>query len=507
MDQAVEGTARHFSRRVAAMKSAVEGARQAGSMDDFVRAASAALVELAATWSPAPLAGILGDAIELAAWEGREATFGDAEAANFAAEAVRLSFREQIDFLAQKRVRPTRRWTDAMQGDHDRAFVVAGATDTAMLEEMQSALIRAAREGLTIDDFAEDFDRIADAFGWVPRGNRDWRIRTIFETNLRTSFMAGRLRQMRDPDVVKLRPYWQYIHGESRVPLVPRKLHLDWDGLVLMWDDPWWETHFPPNDWLCSCGVRTLSKRDLKRLGKDGPDEAPLDALLPVIRNGELVMQPQGVGTGWDYMPGDLWERGLVPSALLGDPEAEETGELGLHHRVEIDRAEPLENLLENATPFTARVLPDDMPERAYVEALLRPLGSRDGRAVLFTDKAGQALAISGQLFYGNDGRWKGGKRGHATHAGLIAETLMDPDEIWLGVRDVPIDGQPGAFDRTLTRRYVKVDPTNALTVVLEMGRKVWREITGYASFARSKPDHRHIDRQRVGKLLWKRKD
>jgi len=45
-----------------------------------------------------------------------------------------------------------------------------------------------------------------------------------------------------------------------------------------------------------------------------------------------------------------------------------------------------------------------------------------------------------------------------------------------------------------------------ALVVLFEMGRKFWREITGYAALNRSKPDHRHIDAQRIGKLVWKRK-
>ncbi|MFT3687806.1 MAG: phage minor head protein [Paenirhodobacter sp.] len=88
-----------------------------------------------------------------------------------------------------------------------------------------------------------------------------WRIRTIFATNSRTSYMAGRLAMMRDPDVVRIQPWWQYIHAESRTPMAPRPQHLFWDRLVLRWGDPWWDIHFPPNDWMCSCGVRAMSER------------------------------------------------------------------------------------------------------------------------------------------------------------------------------------------------------------------------------------------------------
>lgn len=467
-------------------------------------------MELAAIWTPAPLAGVLGSAMELAAWEGREMVFLDGElpAAEFAFEANRQAFKEQIDYLRQKRVRPTKRWTDALGGDHDRAFVIARATDTAMLEEFQAAIIQVAEEGRYVDDFAKDFDRIVEKYGWEYRGERNWRIRTIFETNIRTSFMAGRLRQMRDPDVVKLRPYWQYLHGDSRIPKVPRKQHVAWNNLVLMWDDPWWEVHFPPNDWRCSCGVRTLSRRDLERQGKTGPDEAPKDALLPMIdkATGQMVMQPMGIGQGWDHMPGDLWERGLVPSALLNDPAAVPSGDLRGSNLVRIDPAEPIAELLARARKFKAKPLVEGLSEEAYTEAFLTPFGAVPGQAKLWTDASGGRLVISDQMFFRPDGTWKGDKRGHGTYAALLAEAIMDPDEIWLGLRQVKDHSFPGFAEPMVTRRYIRVDPDTALFTLFEIGRRNWGAVTGYASFNRSKPDFSHIDKQRVGKLIWKRK-
>ncbi len=447
--------------------------------------------------------------LELAGLEGREAAFADGDDAPGFAEPdfTRQEFREQIDFLTQKRLKPTRAWTDAMHGDHDRAFVVAGVTDLAMLEEFHAAVIEGART-YDIKAFAGEFDRLVEKYGWDYNGGRDWRIRTIFETNIRTSYMAGRLKQMRDPNRVKSFPYWQYLHAENRVPMSPRAQHVAWDGMVLKWDDPWWDIHFPPNDWLCSCGVRALMEHQLAALGKSGPDKAPEIVTRPYTRkvSGETVQLPVGVGYGWDYMPGSLWERGLVPSTLLDDPLASKVADLRGRNLVEIDQPEPMADLLAKAKPFRSKVMVADLPVEDYARAFLSEFGADIGEAVRWQDAAGGQLVISDQLFRNAAGDWKGGKRGHGDHALLLAEAIKDPDEIWLGLREVPVSDQPDFVDLVLTRRYIRVDPKTSLFSMFEMGRIAWQGVTGYASWNRAKPDYRHIDKQRVGKLLWKRK-
>ncbi|MDN5785737.1 PBECR2 nuclease fold domain-containing protein [Pseudorhodobacter sp.] len=452
---------------------------------------------------------LLGQAMELAALEGREAVYAEAFDGKAYGEPdfSRQEFREQIDFLTQKRPKPTRVWTDAMHGMHDRSFVVAGANDIAMLEEFHAAMIEGART-YDIKAFGSEFDRIVEKYGWSYNGGRNWRVRTIFETNIRTSYMAGRLKQMRDPELVKLQPYWLYRHADTRVPKSPRALHVSWDGLVLAWDDPWWDIYFPPNDWVCSCGVHGLSRGDLRRLGKAGPDKAPEIVRKPFTHeaSGVTVDLPEGTGYGWDYMPGDQWERGLVPSALLNDPAASPTGDLRGHNLVSIDLPEPIADLVGKAKPFTATVLQPGLPMEDYVRAFLEPFGAKPGEAKLWQDAAGQKLVISDDLFRAHSGGWKGLKRGHGDHAALLAEAIMDPDEIWLGLREVPVLGLPDYVEQMITRRYIRVDPKTALQVLYEVGQKQWGAVTGYASFNRSKPDYRHIDKQRVGKLLWKRK-
>lgn len=502
--RAVEAAQRHFERRIAAIRAVISSAEDFGS-------ASRGILELGATWTPNTLAAQLSQAMELAALEGREAVFAEleeeeADAPSFVSSGfVRQEFREQIDFLTQKRPKPTRAWTDAMHGVHDRAFVVAGATDLAMLEEFQAAIVTGA-ETYDIGAFAGEFDRLVEKHGWSYNGGREWRIRTIFETNIRTSYMAGRLRQMRDPDVVKLRPYWQYLHADTRQPIEPRPLHLSWDGLVLMWDDPWWDTHFPPNDWVCSCGVRTLSRGDLKRLGKSGPDTAPTSNFKTHTRRdtGETVLLPEGVGYGWDYMPGDKWERGLVPSALIDEAGGLEPDG---RHRVVIDEPGPLEDLIDAGRAFESQLLQEGLSDETYVRAFLDVFGLEPGQSILWEDQAGGLVPISDELFRDRRGDYKIGKRGRGPYLAQLAETLRDPDEIWMGVaakRD-PIDGD--MEELVVDRRYVRTDAQTGTLVVFEIGRKYWEAVTAFSpADKKGKPDIKAFNRRRGGKLLWKRK-
>lgn len=500
-EQLEDATLPHFQRRLDAIRGAFD------QSTDWTQA-SAFLLDLAALWSPDRLASTVRDGMNLAAQLGREAVFLDAEQSESFADVdvFRQTFQEQIDYLRQKRPVPTKAWTDAMRGIHDRSFVIAGATDLDMLSDFQNVIIKAIEDGTTLEDFRKEFDLIVAQYGWSYKGERGWRTRVIFETNIRTSYMAGRLKQMRDPDVVKLRPFWQYRHGETRVPMHPRRLHLSWHGRILLHDDPWWETHFPPNGWGCSCGVRTLSRADLKRLGKDGPDQAPEDLFSPVIDpvTGRLTEKPQGIDYGWDYMPGHLWEQGLTPSAIMDE------GILLPNHprmAVAVDEPEPMETLLAKAKPFKSKPLSEGLSPEDYLAAFLEPFGASPEQAVLFVDKAGNRIPISDQLFRDRAGQLKIMKRGRNILTPLMAETLIDPDEIWVGVARKVSAADGETEELVVDRRYIRVDRKSGIQIVFEIGQKFWEAITAYnPTTKKGEVDYSAIDRRRGGKLVYKRK-
>ena len=184
------------------------------------------------------------------------------------------------------------------------------------MTDFRAAVDKAINEGTTLEEFRQDFDRIVAAHGWDYNGGRDWRSRVIYETNLNTAYAAGRYEQL------QAAPYWQYVHADWVTN--PRHQHLAWDGLVLARDDPWWQTHYPPNGWGCQCTVRGLWRRDLERLGKDAPDEAPEVHLVERLigprnpRGPRLVQVPEGIDPGFEYIPGSSRQRGAAQGNMGG---------------------------------------------------------------------------------------------------------------------------------------------------------------------------------------------
>ncbi|WP_235179913.1 phage minor head protein [Pseudomonas aeruginosa] len=162
-----------------------------------------------------------------------------------ALRATSLPFAEQNQFFRRKLNLPTNAWTDIYTREHDYAFVVAGANRDDLVQDFRQAVEKAIADGTTLEEFRRDFDRIVAKYGWSYRGGRNWRSRVIYETNMRSSYMAGRLEQLMA--VREERPYWQYLHSDAVEH--PRPKHESWNGLVLRWDDPWWQYHFPINAW------------------------------------------------------------------------------------------------------------------------------------------------------------------------------------------------------------------------------------------------------------------
>lgn len=415
-----------------------------------------------------------------------------------AVQGSMLPFQEAEDFFRQKVSLPTQAWDDLRHGAHVRAFSVAGMTRDDMLTETRAMIDRARKDGLPFEEFRASFGQMVERTGWkfnsvgkTDAERIDWRARIIWKTNARTAYMAGRYRQMTDPDVLRFRPYWQYRHGDS---LHPRQMHLAWDGMVLLATAPWWSVHYPPNGFGCSCSVEALSARDLSRIGKAGPDPAPEDQSYPGKdpRTGEPETRWPGIDRGWEYNVGQEWMTGVVPREL-----AEPLAPFGAETAPRAD----LPPLPEPTPVDPARLMPDGLPDEDYVDAFLGEFGATRETPAIWRDPSGGIVVIDRSLFERRtpDGTVIGSKAqkyGRHRYMRLLADAIKAPDEIWADWAETP---SGPALRRSYLRR-IQIEKNKALFVLFGWTPRGWAGVTTFDAKSA------YIERQRRGALLYRRK-
>lgn len=260
------------------------------------------IIDLWGEMDPSALGTIIAQGMMLADMSGRyEVTqetgkkksraFSDPELT----EVFNLPFQEQEAFFEKKLNIPTLKWDDLWKDQHSKGFMVAGAYKADLLDDFRGAVTKAKKEGITLEQFRDDFDKIVSKHGWAYNGSRDWRSQVIYDTNIRASYAAGRWEQLTDPDIKKAFGYLVYRHGDSRQP---RLMHLSWDGTTLPVNDPWWKTHFVPNGWGCRCQIFAADTADYQAAKAQGKGDAPLSPIDPATG------APIGIDKGWDYNPG-----------------------------------------------------------------------------------------------------------------------------------------------------------------------------------------------------------
>lgn len=239
---------------------------------------------------------------------------------------IGLAPSDAIRFFRKKINMPSKRWGELEAQAHGTQFAVAGATSKALLDDFRVAINKALVDGTTLAEFRKDFDTIVKRHGWAYNGTPGWRSAIIYETNLTSAYAAGRYKQMTTPEALDIFPYWRYRHHACAHP---RPQHVAWDGMVLRADDPWWNTHYPPNGWRCHCTVEPVSRRDLKRYNWTVSEAPPLNE--KPWRNpatGKTVMVPDGIDPGFQSNPGRDWlenEKSRAALRMTLDVQPKET--------------------------------------------------------------------------------------------------------------------------------------------------------------------------------------
>jgi len=223
--------------------------------------------------------------------------------------------KEAIEFFRSKGYKIGFSWEDVWQQEHQAAFTVAKVTQLDILRDIRGGIDSALVDGTTFEDFRKNLKPLLMEKGWwgkaemtdpvtgetnlVQLGSTR-RLRTIFDTNLRTAHSEGQWQRIEAAK--KSFPYLRYNANNSEHP---RMEHSSWDNLVLPADDPFWQAHFPVKAWGCKCNVTQMNGKMLEQRGLK-VSESPKVPQYEYInkRTGDIQKIPRGVDPSFNYPPG-----------------------------------------------------------------------------------------------------------------------------------------------------------------------------------------------------------
>lgn len=399
-----------------------------------------------------------------------------------------VPFDEAIDFLKQKVRLPTRRWTDLWEGQHARAFVVAGAVQDDILADFQTSLLKSIESGGTKEQWRDEFERIAQSWtgDWRGKGTergRAWRSSVIWDTNCRMAYAAGQWKQIQQAK--EGRPYLLYSAVlDSRT----RPDHARWNGTILPVDDPWWHTHYPPNGWYCRCQVIQLSQRDLDRRGWQVSEPPTVQMVSRSIRvRGEpvAIQVPDGIDPGFGHNIGIAgWGRDAQALRMRAEPEAMRPLIAPGGNRPA--DPEPLE-------PMAAGVA---LGRRADSEVELRAAlrAAIGGDEAVFSDPLGGRVLITQALV---DHMLELGRRtdGREQYFPLIPQLISGPQEVWVGFAEGAESGRVA-----IRRRYVsllRVGKTRVIGLAADVAEGQWLAATFFRG------EQSGLKNLRTGLRIW----
>ena len=242
---------------------------------------------------------------------------------------------DAIAYLQSKGLRITFNWQEMLDEAHARAFTVAKAMRLDVLRDIRGGLLDAMREGKTLRQFQDDLTPQLQAKGWwgkqivvgadgqaqqVQLGSPR-RLKTIYQTNLQSAYMAGRAKAQMQASSF---PYLMYVAVmDSRT----RPSHAALNGRIWRKDDPVWQSIGPPNGFNCRCRTRSLTEGQMQREGLSlseppevltrvvdaGADQATGE-LFPTVQTGVRVKDARG-------RESTMWvDAGFNSSPLAGHP-------------------------------------------------------------------------------------------------------------------------------------------------------------------------------------------
>lgn len=220
-------------------------------------------------------------------------------------KAFYMEPKEVVKYFESKGLTTSFDWHEVYEDAHAKAFTVAKMTQADLLKDTHDMLTTAIKEGWSEGKFRKNATELFEKKGWTgfkevynektgetrtvelgtPR-----RIKKIFQCNMHSAYAVGRYKSQLER--AEVAPYFQYVcilDGRTR------PAHRAMNGKVFRYDDPIWNTMYPPNGWNCRCMVRQLSEGDIRRKGLKV--ETSEGHLTEVTENVGGEMKPNSVYT------------------------------------------------------------------------------------------------------------------------------------------------------------------------------------------------------------------
>lgn len=166
-------------------------------------------------------------------------------------------------------------YDEIMHEAHHKTFTIAKITQIDLLYDIKESLQKALAKGQSFNAWKKDITPTLQKAGWLGKtqvinpttketkeiyvGSK--RLKTIYYTNIRTSYNQARAREQYN---LPHSTYLRYVAiDDNRVRQSHKSLH----GLILHRDHAFWKTCYPPNAWNCRCRVQSYSKAQIEKRG------------------------------------------------------------------------------------------------------------------------------------------------------------------------------------------------------------------------------------------------
>jgi SPP1 gp7 family putative phage head morphogenesis protein len=296
-------------------------------------------------------------------------------------------FAAAIDAFSKRNIVPREVFDKLTDAAKQKSFTVAGLAVEELLGDAHAELDRQLRQspehtykdpetgkwvykGPNLREFRKFTEERLESAGWTPANPSH--VETIFRTNIASAYSTGRVAEMTQPAVLRLRPYWQVrtVKDDRQ-----RKTHRAADGVVLPADHPFWRTAFPPWGFNCRCRVVSRSQKWVDQHG--GVSSPPTGLPDPGFASGTQQL----------LVSGDVLKEFAVKSSPIVTP-------LERHIR-------PVELPISPLPPAPAWPKPPPLPKP---KAPPKPKGPMSSADIMQLQLSGPKGSNPGGLYRGKDG-------------------------------------------------------------------------------------------------------